>query len=319
MKETLLLSVSKLTSSQEYDELIRIWEASVRSTHHFLAEEDIQYYKPLIRNEYFQTVELYVIRVPHTPEIAAFMGLSDDQVEMLFVSPTHQGKGYGKILIEYAIREKGLRKVDVNEQNKQALCFYLGRGFEIISWDATDSKGKTFPILHMQLKPIRLRKACSKDLGKLSEVFEQSVRGSCFKDYTPVQIDAWIKQASPERWQELFDSDLLFMVAEETDSFQIAGFISFNCRGYIHSMFLLPSFQGKGIAAALLDFAEDLARRNHLDSLFAEVSLTARRFFSKSGFTTEKQQIVKVNGVEMVNFTMRKILTHPVPYFSRHV
>lgn len=29
---------------QDYDELLTVWEASVRSTHHFLAEKDIQFY-----------------------------------------------------------------------------------------------------------------------------------------------------------------------------------------------------------------------------------------------------------------------------------
>lgn len=28
---------------QDYDELLTVWEASVRSTHHFLAEKDIQF------------------------------------------------------------------------------------------------------------------------------------------------------------------------------------------------------------------------------------------------------------------------------------
>ena len=29
---------------QDYDELLAVWEASVRSTHHFLTEENIQFY-----------------------------------------------------------------------------------------------------------------------------------------------------------------------------------------------------------------------------------------------------------------------------------
>lgn len=49
---------------QDYDELLAVWEASVRSTHHFLTEENIQFYKPLVRNRYFQAVELYIIPEP---------------------------------------------------------------------------------------------------------------------------------------------------------------------------------------------------------------------------------------------------------------
>ena len=71
---------------QDYDELLTVWEASVRSTHHFLAEKDIQFYKPLIREQYFLAVELYIIR-NEKEEIAAFMGLSDELIEMLFVRP----------------------------------------------------------------------------------------------------------------------------------------------------------------------------------------------------------------------------------------
>ena len=37
--------------TQDYDELLRIWELAVRSTHHFLTENDILFYKPLVRDE----------------------------------------------------------------------------------------------------------------------------------------------------------------------------------------------------------------------------------------------------------------------------
>ena len=82
-----------MASAKDYDELLLLWEASVRSTHHFLTEDDIQYYKPLIRNEYFQAVELHLIKDGRTQQIVAFMGLSDDLIEMLFVHPAQQGKG----------------------------------------------------------------------------------------------------------------------------------------------------------------------------------------------------------------------------------
>ena len=107
---------------QDYDELLTVWEASVRSTHHFLAEKDIQFYKPLIREQYFLAVELYIIR-NEKEEIAAFMGLSDELIEMLFVRPDQQGKGYGKRLMEYAVHQKHIHKVDVNEQNGQLADF----------------------------------------------------------------------------------------------------------------------------------------------------------------------------------------------------
>ena len=76
--------IDHLTDSLK-DELIGVWEKSVRSSHHFLSEEDLGYYRPRIRDIYFDAVDLYVIR---NPNIAAFMGLSEDMVEMLFVLPS---------------------------------------------------------------------------------------------------------------------------------------------------------------------------------------------------------------------------------------
>lgn len=100
----------------------------------FLKEEDIEYFKPLIRNQYFPAVKLFVIR-NENGRIAAFMGLSDDMLEMLFVLPEEQGHGYGKAFVDYAIDKCNIYKVDVNEDNEQAYKFYLHMGYEVIGRD----------------------------------------------------------------------------------------------------------------------------------------------------------------------------------------
>lgn len=141
---------------KDYEEILEVWEASVRHTHHFLTEEHIQFYKPLVRNHYLLAVELYIIRNA-SRKIVAFVGLSDELIEMLFVSPDEQGKGYGKRLLEYVTQKKQMNKVDVNEQNEKALSFYLHMGFQIIGRDETDGMGKPYPILHLQLKEANIK------------------------------------------------------------------------------------------------------------------------------------------------------------------
>ena len=73
------------------------------------------------------------------------MGLSDELIEMLFVHPDEQGKGYGKQLMQYALHEKHIYKVDVNEQNEKAHRFYLHMGFQLIGRDETDFGEVLFP------------------------------------------------------------------------------------------------------------------------------------------------------------------------------
>ena len=129
----------------DFDELLLVWEEAVRSTHHFLSEEDIEYYKPLVRMIYLPGVDLYCIR-NREERIAAFMGLSGERIEMLFVAPQEQRKGYGSRLIDFAVRDKYLDRIDVNEQNSTAVRFYLKKGFEIVSRDAFDGAGRPFPV-----------------------------------------------------------------------------------------------------------------------------------------------------------------------------
>lgn len=135
----------------EYKEVAGVWEASVRATHHFLKEEDIAYFKPLILNTYLDAVELRCYRDENNA-IIGFLGVADQNLEMLFIHPTHRGKSIGKTLLEYAINSLNVTKVDVNEQNEQAVGFYKHFDFEIIGKSQLDASGKPYPILHMKLK-----------------------------------------------------------------------------------------------------------------------------------------------------------------------
>ncbi len=134
----------------EYKEVLDVWEASVRATHHFLKEEDIAYFKPLILNTYLDAVELRCYR-DENRKIIGFVGVADGNLEMLFIHPAHRGKRIGKTLLEYAINSLKVNKVDVNEQNEQAVGFYKHCGFETIGRSELDASGKPYPILHMEL------------------------------------------------------------------------------------------------------------------------------------------------------------------------
>ena len=139
------------TTPADFPEITEVWEASVRATHHFISEKDIQYFKPLILNEYLHHVRLFCVRNEQNM-ITGFLGLSDDKIEMLFLHPSAFGKGIGKKLVDYAVNEHKILKVDVNEQNEQAVSFYKHMGFEVVDRSPVDSLGKPFPILFMQWK-----------------------------------------------------------------------------------------------------------------------------------------------------------------------
>ncbi|MBE0463838.1 MAG: acetyltransferase [Halomonadaceae bacterium] len=134
----------------DYPVLIEVWEDSVRATHDFLSEGDLLALKPLILEQYFDAVNLMVAR-NDTGDIVGFCGVNDDNIEMLFIAPQTRGQGVGVQLVSHAINTQAATKVDVNEQNEQAVGFYQHIGFSVIGRSPLDGQGKPNPLLHMAL------------------------------------------------------------------------------------------------------------------------------------------------------------------------
>lgn len=132
----------------DYPRLIEIWESAVMNTHDFLKQEDFLYYKKQLPM-YFEHVSLFGFE--QEEHLVGFMGIADHNLEMLFVDNDYRHCGIGKKLVKYAIAALHVNKVDVNEQNVQAVGFYKHIGFEIQRRSELDGEGKAYPILHMQL------------------------------------------------------------------------------------------------------------------------------------------------------------------------
>jgi len=131
-----------------HDCLAALWERSVRATHDFVSEEDIVFFRSVVR-EGLVSLEVGYAECDGHP--AAFVAVGGDKVEMLFVDPGFFGQGVGKALLAWAV-ERGAGYVDVNEQNHRARGFYERMGFETISRDETDENGRGYPVLHMAFR-----------------------------------------------------------------------------------------------------------------------------------------------------------------------
>lgn len=136
-------------SRQLYPALIEIWEASVRATHHFLPEENILTLKPLILEHYFDAVELRCAFLEE--QLVGFIGVANENIEMLFINPNSFRQGVGQALIQYAVDNLSASKVDVNEQNPNAITFYERLGFKRVGRSECDGQGEPFPLIHMTL------------------------------------------------------------------------------------------------------------------------------------------------------------------------
>lgn len=144
-------SVIHTPNTSDYVELTRIWETSVRATHDFLPESYIQLLKPMVLTHYLNSVMLICTK-DSRQRITGFAGVAASKVEMLFIDPQHRGQGLGRQLLHYAIGSMNADRLDVNEQNPQALGFYLKLGFEVVGRTEHDGLGQPYPLLHMRLR-----------------------------------------------------------------------------------------------------------------------------------------------------------------------
>lgn len=180
------LKIRPIHGTEEYPRLVEIWRSAVKATHTFLSDSDFIRIETQLAPVYFPAVKLLVAErngkvigfagvsgalgtseASVTSNASGASGASEDagepaasnaaetpepHLEMLFVDDEARGSGVGTALLREAIRQYGVRRVDVNEQNPQALGFYLQQGFTEFGRSELDGDGMPYPILHLTLK-----------------------------------------------------------------------------------------------------------------------------------------------------------------------
>lgn len=131
----------------EGEKLIAIWCRSVDATHDFLSTE--------YRTELEDRVSAFLpeaplwVAVTEKDDPVAFMLLTGEHMDALFVDSTVRGCGVGKLLIEHALTLAPKLTTNVNEQNEQAVGFYQKMGFKVTGRSETDDLGKPYPLLNL--------------------------------------------------------------------------------------------------------------------------------------------------------------------------
>lgn len=132
-------------------QLLEIWEDSVRATHHFLSDTEVNQIKEYVPQA-LAGVKHMIVAEDETGTPVAFMGTQDHRLEMLFISSSERGKGIGKKLLQYGSEKYEIREVTVNEQNPKAVGFYEHMGFETYKRTDHDEERNPYPLLYMKLK-----------------------------------------------------------------------------------------------------------------------------------------------------------------------
>ncbi len=140
----------RLAVPADADCLFDVWLRSVRATHLFLSEADIQALMPHVREYLLMAAATLWVLEEDDGAAVGFMGLTGGEIDSLFLAPEFQRRGGGRALVEHARTLAGKLTVSVNEQNPGAVRFYEACGFVVIGRSDVDSAGRPFPLLHMR-------------------------------------------------------------------------------------------------------------------------------------------------------------------------
>jgi putative acetyltransferase len=130
--------------------VFNIWREAVDATHHFLTPTD--------RQDIEAEVAAFLPQVPQglavddNDSALGFMLLDDGRMEALFVHPEHRGVGIGRKLVRHALTLSSAITTDVNEQNLQAVGFYMHLGFENVGYSPLDQQGRPYPLIHLRIR-----------------------------------------------------------------------------------------------------------------------------------------------------------------------
>lgn len=153
---------------------------------------------------------------------------------------------------------------------------------------------------------INIRRFKSSDTDQIAQLFHDTIRSVNRKDYSEKQVKVW----APDdihylNWEAKCSSK--FTLVADSDGL-IAGFAQLEYDGHIDCFYCHKDFQEKGVGRLLFESVEKEARKQNLTKLFVEASITAKPFFEKMGFSLIQKQTVLIQGVELTNFRMEKIL-----------
>ena len=98
---------------------------------------------------------------------------------------------------------------------------------------------------------MHIRRYSPNDISEITELFYNTVYTVNLRDYSSVQVDAWVpRYTDKDAWNSRL-SEKFTVVAEQYGA--IVGFASLAYKGYYDLLYVHKDYQRQGIAAALTD------------------------------------------------------------------
>ncbi len=134
----------------EIDKVMDIWEKTTIKAHNFIPKKYWENNYNTVKDVYIPMADTFIYE--DNGVIKGFISIINNEfIGALFVNIDSQGMGIGKALLEYAMNKYRKLALAVYMDNKQAVKFYLSRGFKIIKEQVNEDSGFKEYIMEMAL------------------------------------------------------------------------------------------------------------------------------------------------------------------------
>ena len=153
---------------------------------------------------------------------------------------------------------------------------------------------------------VKIRPYQAIDADALWPLFFNTVRLVNVRNYSQEQVEAWAPESFDlSVWRNKM-KDLQPFVAEWDGV--IVGYCDVQPDGLIDHFFCHHEYQGQGVGKSMMNHIVALANERDVSRFYSHVSITARPFFERFGFSVVNEQRIFVRGQELINFVMERRL-----------
>lgn len=149
-----------------------------------------------------------------------------------------------------------------------------------------------------------IRNFKKQDAKQIANLFYETIHTVCKKDYNQTQLDVWApKNKNEEKWINILSNSYTVIIEKQNE---IIGFGNINDNGYLDCLYVSKDYQNQGFASKIVNELEKYSIIKNNKTITVDVSITAKPFFIRRGYTVNKEQQVERNGIHLTNFKMIK-------------
>lgn len=145
-----------------------------------------------------------------------------------------------------------------------------------------------------------------KDLGKLKQLFRDSILKSGLEHYSQAQLKVWSDRADvSSRGLALIKEQFAILLEVENE---VMGLASLRGEDYFDFLYISQHQQGKGYAKQLYKAILAEAKKCGATKIYSDVSYMAKPFFIAQGFSILQENENKLGAEMLINFRVEKVL-----------